>query len=519
MSADLGGSAGPAVTPLRQRRSALLKRITGPSSVAPGGTTAEDAADARLSASGSRTKWARRYQGLGVVFDMVLSGAAAALAVLVAFGARETFASVPYLVMIGAFPLAWVATQALSQSYEARYLGLGPEEFKRVVRGGVSLTAVVCFVWAMAQLDLSRQVVGLALPLATVATLTGRFCLRKVLHHARYAGRSCHRVLVVGHRDEVVDLIRTVRREPHAGFRPVGACLTGGPPRLDIEAPAVQLAGRLADVTRAIRELDVDVVAVCGTQGVSTDELRQLSWDLEGSGVALVVAPALTNVAGPRVHVRPVAGLPLLHVEEPVLRGPSRLLKASIDRSAAAAGLVLLAPLLAAVSVWVAVSSPGPVFFRQERIGRYGEPFRVWKFRTMYADAEARLADLRGLNESGGLLFKIRADPRITPAGRWLRRFSLDEIPQLINVLTGDMSLVGPRPLPTDSADYQGKVRRRLLVRPGMTGLWQVSGRSNLSWEDSVRLDLYYVDNWSLMFDLMILWKTFFVVARGAGAY
>lgn len=206
-------------------------------------------------------------------------------------------------------------------------------------------------------------------------------------------------------------------------------------------------------------------------------------------------------------------------VEESLLRGPGHVLKTSIDRCLAAVGLVLLAPLLLIVAAWVKLTSPGPVFFRQNRIGRNGEPFRVWKFRTMYADAELRLADLLCRNESGGLLFKMRDDPRVTPAGSWLRRFSLDEIPQLINVLAGDMSLVGPRPLPTNASDYQGEVRRRLLVRPGMTGLWQVSGRSNLSWEDSVRLDLHYVDNWSLALDVVILWRTLFVVTRGSGAY
>jgi len=210
---------------------------------------------------------------------------------------------------------------------------------------------------------------------------------------------------------------------------------------------------------------------------------------------------------------------PAITVERPVLYGACQLLKTPIDRCVGAVGLVLLSPLLLVVAGWVKATSPGPVFFSQSRIGRYGESFRVWKFRTMYADAEVRLADLRSMNESGGLLFKIRDDPRVTPVGRWLRRFSLDELPQLINVVTGDMSLVGPRPLPTSAADYQGEVRRRLLVRPGMTGLWQVSGRSNLSWEDSVRLDLHYVDNWSLMLDVMILWKTLFVVARGSGAY
>jgi exopolysaccharide biosynthesis polyprenyl glycosylphosphotransferase len=261
------------------------------------------------------------------------------------------------------------------------------------------------------------------------------------------------------------------------------------------------------------------MIAVCGSASAEPGELRRLAWQIEGSGIDLVVAPQLTDIAGPRVHIRPVEGLPLLHVEEPKVSGVGWLFKNVLDRFLALILLVFLAPLFALICALIWVSDRGPAFFRQTRVGREGLTFRVWKFRTMYTDAEERLAHLVDQNESDGLMFKMRHDPRITPIGRLLRRTSIDELPQLINVLFGEMSLVGPRPLPADDGDFLGDVRRRLLVRPGMTGLWQVSGRSELSWDDAVRLDLYYVDNWSLAFDLVIMWRTVAVVFAGKGAY
>jgi exopolysaccharide biosynthesis polyprenyl glycosylphosphotransferase len=248
--------------------------------------------------------------------------------------------------------------------------------------------------------------------------------------------------------------------------------------------------------------------------------LRRLAWQLEKDDVELVVAPALMDVAGPRISIRPVAGLPLLHVDHPELSGARQLIKTLFDRVAALTFLLLLAPLFIVISVAIKINSSGPILFRQRRIGRDGRFFTVLKFRTMVPDAEQRKVELLQRNEHDGLLFKIKKDPRITSVGARLRRHSLDELPQLINVLRGDMSLVGPRPpLPEEVAKYGDDVRRRLVVRPGMTGLWQVSGRSDLSWEESVRLDLRYVENWSLMLDLQILWKTWSAVARGSGAY
>jgi exopolysaccharide biosynthesis polyprenyl glycosylphosphotransferase len=249
--------------------------------------------------------------------------------------------------------------------------------------------------------------------------------------------------------------------------------------------------------------------------------LRKLSWALEGSRAGLIVAPALMDVAGPRIAIRPMCGLPLLHVEQPELTGGRRVVKSALDHVAAALGLLVLLPLLLAVAVAVKLDSRGPILFKQKRVGRFGEEFTILKFRTMCLNAESMLPDVIHLNRNAdGLLFKAPDDPRLTRVGRILRKYSIDELPQLINVLTGSMSLVGPRPpLPSEVARYHDHHHRRLLVKPGLTGLWQISGRADLSWEEAVRLDLRYVENWSLATDLLIVWKTAAVVLRGHGAY
>jgi exopolysaccharide biosynthesis polyprenyl glycosylphosphotransferase len=248
--------------------------------------------------------------------------------------------------------------------------------------------------------------------------------------------------------------------------------------------------------------------------------LRRLAWELERDDIDQIVSSSLVDTAGDRITVRPVDGLPMMHIEHPRLSGGRRLIKAMFDVSLAAGLLVLLSPVFLAIAAWIKLDTGGPVFFRQMRVGRGGEMFRMIKFRTMHTDAEQRLQKISGQNDFSGVLFKMRQDPRVTRAGRLLRRYSLDELPQLINVLLGDMSLVGPRPpLPSEVEQYPQDMRRRLVVKPGMTGLWQVSGRSDLSWEDSIRLDLRYVENWSLTVDLVILMRTAIVVMRGAGAY
>jgi exopolysaccharide biosynthesis polyprenyl glycosylphosphotransferase len=307
-----------------------------------------------------------------------------------------------------------------------------------------------------------------------------------------------------------------LRRERYHGLDVVGCCL---PPNYDGRV-RLPVYGTFDQVAHAVRAARADTVVVLSCPELDGHTLRRLAWRLERDEVDLIVASSLIDVAGGRTTIRPVDGLPMLHVEHPNLSGPSRLAKAVFDRAGAVLLIAALAPVLAAIAVSVAWASAGPVLFRQVRVGKDGNEFVMYKFRTMYVDAPARLAEIRHLNQYDGVLFKMRDDPRITRVGRWLRRFSLDELPQLVNVLRGQMSLVGPRPpLPEEVAVYPADVRRRLAVKPGLTGLWQVSGRSDLPWEEAVKLDLRYVENWSFSLDLMILLRTLSAVCRASGAY
>jgi exopolysaccharide biosynthesis polyprenyl glycosylphosphotransferase len=423
----------------------------------------------------------------------------------------------PFVMFVG-LPISWVLILWGGGAYDRRYLGVGADEYKRVFRASITAAATVSFLAFAFKIDLSRLSVGTALVGSLLYIVVGRWLARRVLVLFRRYGKAVHRVLLVGNFSDATDVLTAVTRVPAAGLVPVGIHLTEGFAAGRVtDSPVPVFRGR--DLISLVRDLRADTVAVCGSARAEPGELRRLAWQLEGTGVDLVVAPQLTDIAGPRVHIRPVEGLPLLHVEEPKLSGMAWLFKNAMDRVLAFVLLVLLSPLFLVVSVLIRVGDRGKAFFRQARVGREGKVFKVVKFRTMYPDAEERLAQLVDQNESDGLLFKIKDDPRITPVGRLLRRTSLDELPQLINVMKGEMSLVGPRPLPADDGDFLGDVRRRLLVKPGITGLWQVSGRSELSWDDAVRLDLYYVDNWSLAFDLVILWRTIGVVFARRGAY
>jgi exopolysaccharide biosynthesis polyprenyl glycosylphosphotransferase len=330
------------------------------------------------------------------------------------------------------------------------------------------------------------------------------------------------RVIVVGHELAVVGITRQLRRERYHGLKVVGACV---PPAStngwhDGQVGDIPVLGTFDEVDAAVRRVGADTVLVLSCPELDGHALRRLAWRLERDDIDLIVASSLVDVAGDRTTIRPVDGLPMLHVEHPTLVGARRMVKTVFDRVGTLLLLAGLAPVLAILALAVRMDSSGPVLFRQVRVGKDGREFVMFKFRTMHTDAEARLAELRHLNEGDGVLFKLRDDPRVTRAGRFLRKFSLDELPQLLNVLTGNMSLVGPRPpLPREVAAYADDVHRRLAVRPGMTGLWQVSGRSDLPWEEAVRLDLRYVENWSLSLDLVILLRTLSAVTRGAGAY
>jgi len=462
-----------------------------------------------------RERWQRRYALALATLDACLLFSGITAAALLRWGApagRVGFYGVDYYGIAAIFAALWLIVLAFSHAYDARRLGLGSEEFRRVADAAIRVTALVAFVTFVGKLPLSRGFVAMALPIGLVLTVAGRYAARRVLHRLRRRELCVHRVLVVGTPGASGSLAKGLSRSAFTGYQVVG---TWAPSARDVLRGDPE--SRLREV---LARTQADTVAVAST-GFSAAALRDLAWQLEGTGIDLLVSPALTDVAGPRVLIRPVDGLPLLHVEEPALDGPKRWLKSALDRTVAATLLVLGAPLFVAVALAIRVSSPGPAFFRQRRSGKNGKPFSILKFRTMCDGADAHFASLvaSDVDRAGGMFVKDPSDGRVTRLGRWLRRYSIDELPQLFNVLRGDMSLVGPRPLPESVEQAGSEVRRRLLVLPGMTGLWQVSGRSELPLDESVRLDLYYVENWSPAFDLMILWKTLRAVLRGSGAY
>ena len=465
--------------------------------------------------------WQATYLRQVAVVDCVCAIAAAALAYELRFDHRLHIPDV-YLAISVSMPLLWVTAMAIAGGYDSRFIGVGSDEFRRVLNGGVTLTAAVAIVSYATKAELARGYVVIALPCVTLFALIGRLLLRKRLHRQRRLGGFMRKVVVVGHAAVATDLARMLRRESYHGLSVVAACLA------DLDGPAdiagIPATSGLDDVAEQVARHGADTVAVLACPEMSGARLRELAWELEKTGTDLCVAPALLDVAGPRTTIRPVAGLPLLHLDHPEFTGARRVVKDGFDRALACGALVLSLPMLIGISVVVRITDGGPALFRQTRLGGDGRPFTLYKFRTMVVGADRRKTALAAQNEMdhASLLFKIRKDPRLTPIGGWLRRWSVDELPQLLNVVKGDMSLVGPRPWtsgPYQNASYDHFVARRLAVKPGITGLWQVSGRADLSWDESVRLDLRYVENWSLALDLQILWKTIRAVIRHAGAY
>jgi exopolysaccharide biosynthesis polyprenyl glycosylphosphotransferase len=461
--------------------------------------------------------WMRSYRRRLLVADCACALIAGVLAVEIRF-VSQGYLPLAYLAFTGVLPALWWGSVMLAGGYDPRFIGLGSDEFRKVLNAAMCLAAGVAIASYTARLNLARGYLAVALPSATALDLMVRYLLRKRLHRSRSRGACTRRVVAAGHAAAVADLVTTLHRDRYHGLSVVAACV----PDLSVagEVANVPVAGELSHVPLAVRQFGADTVAVLSCPEMDGKRLRELAWELEKTGTDLCVAPALLDVAGPRTTIRPVAGLPLLHVDHAELAGGKQVLKGVFDKVLAALALILLAPVFAGIAAAIRVAGSGPVLFRQIRVGRDGRCFTLYKFRTMVADAEQQKALLAASNEADGALFKIRRDPRITPIGGWLRRWSLDELPQLLNVLRGDMSLVGPRPaLPDETARYGDHMRRRLVVKPGITGLWQVSGRSDLAWEEAVRLDLRYVENWSLALDLQILWKTGSAVFGGSGAY
>jgi exopolysaccharide biosynthesis polyprenyl glycosylphosphotransferase len=429
--------------------------------------------------------------------------------------------------------LIWPAAIAVCRGYRRNRIGIGFDEPRAVIRAGMLVVVAgalpagfmavpTAAVDPTSDLTLTLyallKLVATATPFAVILSLLVRFCSRRSLQFLQNRGRSLRHVVVVGSFTAAQQLSKRIQAEPDAGMKVLGVCL----PSSELPMPVIDgvpVLGNLGQVAEVVRTMGCDAVAVTSDDATRYTYLRELAWSLEGAGVELLVDPGLVEVSGPRMHIRPLMGFPLLHVEEPHFTGWRRVVKRISDLVLASIGLVVLAPVLLGIAAAVKLHDGGPVIFRQTRVGRGGQLFTMLKFRSMITDAESRKAELMARNEGNGGLFKLRDDPRITPIGKILRDFSLDELPQLFNVLTGSMSLVGPRPhLASELEQMPPEAVRRGLVTPGLTGLWQVSGRSDLEGDDAIRLDLRYVENWSLALDLLIMWKTASAVLAKRGA-
>ncbi|MGI5373191.1 sugar transferase [Streptomyces sp. CA-251387] len=464
--------------------------------------------------------WEQRYRRAVITSDTVATAFVVA-AIGNFFGARDAANwHEKWGILAFGTELLVLAALAVGRAWAPAVLGQGAEEFRRLGRSLFAATVVL----ALGGIALTSRNIKLwifvAIPAIALVTMTERYLLRLWLHKQRKEGRCLRPVLAAGSPATVRDLITRTRKFPHIGWRVEAVCTTDGRGLDGDQLDGVPVVGQLADVAKHVSHDGYRVVAVTPDPHWSPERLQRLAWNLEGSDTEMVVAPVLMEVAGPRLHVDAVLGIPLLRVSMPTFTGGRRAIKGVVDRVGAAILLVLLAPLMVLVGLLVAVDSRGGAFYRQRRVGKDGHEFTILKFRTMVVGAHRARTELADHNEGAGLLFKLRRDPRVTRVGAVLRRYSLDELPQLFNVLTGSMSLVGPRPpLPEECAAYDPDIRRRLLVKPGLTGLWQISGRSDLPWEEAVRLDLRYVEDWSLALDAVILWKTLRAVFYGQGAY
>ncbi|GAA4746144.1 sugar transferase [Amnibacterium soli] len=468
------------------------------------------------------TRWSLRLARRLAITDAAIVAVVVLVGHLALFGAAERVASrgeyaasLPYPAVSIALAVLWLLALAVVDSRDEDEIGTGTTEYRRVIRAGVATLVITIVLGFFLGVDLSRIWAGAVVPVGTALLVGGRWGWRRHLMARRARGLDSHRVVLLGSTQTVIRTALDLARQPGHGYRVVGVALTDGPSEGSVAD--LRIVGGVDDVPDAMRALEADTVMATSSDHLPADRIRDLAWHLDPAH-HLVVAPSITDVGGSRIHLRPVAGLPLIHVETPHQAGIGRTMKRLFDVAASALALVVLARVLAVIAVLVHRDSPGGVLYRQERIGRDGEPFSILKFRSMSSDADVRRAELTAGHGKG--LFKMADDPRVTRVGKVLRRYSLDELPQLVNVLRGEMSLVGPRPaLPSEVSEYDRRELRRLAVTPGLSGLWQVSGRSDLEWADGIRLDLYYVENWSMTQDLQILWRTAKAVVAPSGAY
>jgi exopolysaccharide biosynthesis polyprenyl glycosylphosphotransferase len=472
--------------------------------------------------------WARQYRTRLRLTDTLIILISTAGAFVARFGignprpggSRFDFA---YLTISIVIALVWSVSLYAYRTRDSQVVGVGVTEYKRVANASAVAFGILAIAFLIGKVDIARGYFVVALPLGAAMLVVSRWVWRQWLLRQRRLNRFLSRALVVGQFDDVEYVVRQIQERAGAAYHVVGASVEHAAALRDRSVGVkhdVPIVSSLMDASDAAFDLGVDSVIMAGQQSGGSQFVRNLSWELEGRATELVLASRLTDVAGPRIHFRPVEGLPLIQVEIPQFVGGKHVMKRVLDLAASGFGLLILSPLLLLTAFLIRRDSPGGALFRQDRVGRNGTTFTMLKFRSMVQDAESALVDLQAKNEGSGLLFKMKNDPRVTGIGRILRKYSLDELPQLWNVFVGDMSLVGPRPpLRREVDGYESHVHRRLYIKPGLTGMWQVNGRSDLSWDESVRLDLYYVENWSLTGDLVILWRTVRVLLHPTGAY
>jgi exopolysaccharide biosynthesis polyprenyl glycosylphosphotransferase len=472
-------------------------------------------------AASSGPAWARVYRQRLQLTDALVISVSVWLAVFGWIASSGPITDpVAYWVVAVAIMLLWFTMLSVSRTRDSRILSVGAAEYKRVISASSMTFGLIAIALLVGQSGPVSMTFVIAFPGGLVILLLTRWLWRNWLARQGLEGHSLSRVVVVGQRDDVEYVVNQISHASRAAYTVAGVVLDSPPGDSATPFATLPVSHDLDAVARTAASLGADAVVVAGPPSSRTEFVRDLAWQLEGTATDLILATGLANVAGPRIHLRPMEGLPLIHVEIPQFEGGKHLLKRAFDIAVSGTVLLVLAPVMAAIALIVRLDSPGPAFFKQERVGRDGTSFTMYKFRSMVTTATSDLAGLIDSNEGAGVLFKIKNDPRVTPFGRFMRKHSLDELPQLWNILIGDMSVVGPRPpLPSEVRDYEDHVHRRLYIRPGLTGMWQISGRSDLSWEESVKLDLYYVENWSLIGDLMIMWRTFKVLVSPTGAY
>jgi exopolysaccharide biosynthesis polyprenyl glycosylphosphotransferase len=477
--------------------------------------------------------WRRQYRSLLIMNDSLVLSISALLAVrsrfvnfgesfTVNFGDHDTL-SIPYGYSLIAFCLLWLALLGLMSTRGGKVIGGGAREYSLVAQASFVALAASTLILFTLDASFSRQVLSSFFALGLSLLVLERWTTRRFLNRQRQHAGWRDNVVLVGSLGAVSSMAAELTYRYQAGLHPVGACITDdhrGAARQPLPVAGMTVFGDVSQARFAMESTNSVALLLVDGGGLNPFEIKKLSWQLDAGRHELILASGLLDISGPRIHTRPVAGMPLMYVEVPRFQGYRLAAKRLMDLILSAVATVLFSPIYLFIALAIKLDDGGPVFFNQRRVGLDNVTFKILKFRSMSVDAEDKKQTLQGSIQVGSPLFKMRQDPRVTRVGSFLRKWSLDEIPQLLNVLAGQMSLVGPRPpLQSEVDQYEDHVSRKFLVKPGVTGLWQVSGRSNLSWEQSVRLDLSYVENWTITGDIIILLRTIITVLRRDGAY